>query len=98
MDDYLGNQGIALQLLMEPSVIFETGSIVFDYSAYWPGDLVITTAGDDERERAARPIRESPTVNDERHDSRFMGQLPNKRAKYVPSENDTVGPHDPFSG
>jgi len=50
LSDYLGNQEILLELMLEPHVVFGTGSVVFDFSTIATGDLTLPSAGEEVRE------------------------------------------------
>jgi hypothetical protein len=56
-DDYVGNQGLFLELALEPEVIFGTGSVLMDFSDVAPGDTLITTASSGVREVAGKYFR-----------------------------------------
>lgn len=53
-DDYLSNQQIMIELFIHPDVVFGTGSIVFDHSAFLTDDLTLNTASAQVLETAAK--------------------------------------------
>jgi hypothetical protein len=62
LDDHLSNQELLLGLLLQPEVVFETGSIIFNHSAISDADLAMTTARTDVQERAAKYLSVSLNV------------------------------------
>ena len=52
--DYLGNQGLLLEVGTRPEVLYGTGSMLFDYAATIPGDELITTGSEGSRVVAAK--------------------------------------------